>query len=95
MIFGLLKRAYKNLEVSKRNLYEDAKGSVLEEFLNSGYIEKERTKFATVDFSDILRVLYLHQHGGLYQDLDIWTLERIPDFLPKNFVTLHPWKVSD
>lgn len=94
----MLQSKYKNLKVQKKDLYKEAIGSPVEKFLNSGYIEANRTIFEPADYSDILRLIYLHRYGGLYQDLDVLTLSKIPAHLPKNFIELQPgqgpWNVS-
>lgn len=70
-------------------MFEDVKGTPVEEFMLSGYIQDNRGWFKTTDFSDIIRLVYLYRYGGLYQDLDVMPLRKIPEFLPKNFAAIN------
>ena len=37
-------------------------------------------------YSDVMRALVAYKFGGIYSDLDIVTLKRLPDELPENFM---------
>lgn len=94
-LLNLLKNKYQNLDAQGRNVLEDSKDTALSEFFRSNFIENNRTHGRKVtDYSDTLRMIYLQRYGGLYMDLDIISIKKIPDHLPKSFVAMNEVQTS-
>ena len=54
-----------------------------------GLFGKDKTDWSSyhaVNYSDTLRLLLLYLYGGLYFDLDVISVNKIPNKLPDNFV---------
>lgn len=77
-------QTYKNIHIKFFNLFDYAKETPLENFMNKKLWEK--SGYATEHLADILRLLTLYKYGGLYLDLDVITLMPFRAINLSNFV---------
>jgi len=70
---------YENIKIKTYNSLEESKGTLLENFVKT--TKNKNLKFK----SDIARVLFLHNYGGIYYDLDMILLKDLKPLLGIEF----------
>lgn len=92
-MIDLLKDHYSNLNFLRRNIFLDVNGTKYENLIASGIVAKANLE--EVQYSNLMRLLYLYKYGGLYLDLDIVSLTRIPIEIPKNFAGIQGKRMNN
>lgn len=75
-------RSYPNIRFRHIDLFTYVYGTLFEDFVLSGIVEKEGM-WKVEQYSDMLRILTLWKFGGIYMDLDVVSLRPMPliDFI--------------
>ena len=75
--------SYENIHVKYLNPYEFAKGSVIENLIESDAILN--SKYPIEHMADVMRVLLLYKYTGQYLDLDVFSLAPLISINYTNF----------